>query len=179
MSEFLPLSDIRTCHEVAATGAVEAQEFRRVLGAYPTGVCVITGLDGEREPLGLVIGSFTSVSLSPPRVGFLPGKTSKTWPVLERSGYFGVNVLGRDQLALCLQMAGPGPDKFKDVDFVYSKHKLPLLSGAVARIECRLHSTTDAGDHWFVQGTVLSLEVARQEGPLLFHRGSYGRFMPL
>ena len=70
--------------------------FRNVLGHFPTGVTVVTGMDGD-EPAGLTIGSFTSVSLDPPMVGFLPGKGSSTWEAIQKSGSFCVNVLGNHQ----------------------------------------------------------------------------------
>jgi Flavin reductase like domain len=48
-----------------------AEAFRCVLGKVPTSVAVIATLrDGS--PVGVTVGSFTSVSLSPPLVGFFP-----------------------------------------------------------------------------------------------------------
>ena len=55
----------------------DSARFRHVLGHFPTGVTIITAAP-EAGPVGLTIGSFTSVSLDPPLVGFLPGKASTT-----------------------------------------------------------------------------------------------------
>ena len=156
--------------------AIEPAVFRQVLGSYPTGVCVVTALDEHRAPLGLVVGSFTSVSLDPPLVGFLPGKNSITWPRIAATGHFCVNVLAADQQALCRQIAAPGPDKFSGVEYTLSTHGLPVLAGAMTRIDCALHSVTEAGDHWFVLGRVRELEMLREADPLLFFRGTYGGF---
>ena len=76
--------------------AIDAALFRQVLGNYPTGVTVITALSANGDPLGMVVGTFTSVSLDPPLVGFLPDKKSSTWPLIEAAGHFCVNVLGRE-----------------------------------------------------------------------------------
>jgi 3-hydroxy-9,10-secoandrosta-1,3,5(10)-triene-9,17-dione monooxygenase reductase component len=153
--------------------------FRQVLGSYPTGVCAITALDKEGKPAGMVVGTFTSVSLDPPLVGFLPDKKSSSWPVIEAAGHFCVNILGSDQQHVCRQVAAKGADKFSGLEVEISEHNLPVIVGSIARIECSIHSVTEAGDHWFVLGNVLSLETTRDDDPMLFHRGRYGGFAAL
>lgn len=158
---------------------IEAAEFRQVLGYYPTGVSAITAMGADGQPIGLIVGTFSSVSLDPPLVGFLPDKNSSTWPRLEAAGRFCVNVLASDQLDVCRQLAGRGPDKFAEVEYTVSDHHLPVIAGALATIECSLHSVTDAGDHFFVLGRVLRLEAVRDADPMLFFRGRYGGFAGL
>jgi 3-hydroxy-9,10-secoandrosta-1,3,5(10)-triene-9,17-dione monooxygenase reductase component len=156
--------------------SIDPQQFRQVLGSYPTGVCIITAMDADDTPAALVVGTFTSVSLDPPLVGFLPDKSSSSWPKIEQAGHFCVNVLASDQQDVCRQMSAKGPDKFSGVDYSLSDNRLPVIADTIAWIECRIHSVTDAGDHWFVLGEVLSMEVTRDEDPMLFHRGRYGGF---
>ena len=155
---------------------IDAALFRQVLGNYPTGVTVITALSANGDPLGMVVGTFTSVSLDPPLVGFLPDKKSSSWPSIEAAGHFCVNVLGRDQLALCKGLTRSGADRFSGVEYTISQHNLPVLAGTMVSIECRLHAVQDAGDHWFVTGLVLGLESKRDADPMLFHKGQYGGF---
>lgn len=154
---------------------IDPAVFRKVLGSYPTGVCVISALDQDK-PTGMVVGSFTSVSLDPPLVGFFPDKSSSTWPLIEKAGHFAVNVLGSDQQAVSRSVAAKGEAKFVGVEYVISDHDLPIITNSIAAIECRLYSVTDAGDHWFVLGEVLRLEIVREGDPMLFHRGRYGGF---
>ncbi|MCC6828200.1 MAG: flavin reductase family protein [Novosphingobium sp.] len=158
---------------------IDPAVFRQVLGSYPTGVCAITALDAEGRPAGMVVGTFTSVSLDPPLVGFLPDKRSSSWPQIEAAGRFCVNVLGSDQQDVCRQIAAKGADKFASIDYAISEHNLPVIAGALARIECTIHSVSEAGDPWFVLGNVLGMETARDEDPMLFHRGRYGGFAEL
>lgn len=155
---------------------IDPTRYRKVLGSYPTGVCAITAMDSAHGPLALVVGTFTSVSLDPPLVGFLPDKSSSTWPRIEAVGRFCVNVLGSDQQAVCRQLASGGTDKFVGIDHVLSDAGQPVIAGCIARIDCDLHAVTDAGDHWFVMGRVTEMEVTRDGDPLLFHRGRYGGF---
>ena len=170
----LPMEE-RTLNEVS----IDPATFRNVLGCYPTGVCVISALDADGAPVGMVVGTFTSVSLDPPLVGFLPDKKSSSWPIIEKTGRFCVNVLASNQQATCRQVSAKGPEKFSGVDYTLSENKLPLLTEAIARIECSIHSVTDAGDHYFVLGSVLSMEAISDEDPMLFHRGRYGGFAEL
>lgn len=158
---------------------IDTVRFREVLGVYPTGVCVVAALDETGQPVGMVVGTFTSVSLDPPMVGFLPDKKSASWPLIERAGKFCVNVLASDQRDLCRQVATRGPDKFGAVDYAVSDRNLPVLANAIATIECAIHSVNEAGDHWFVLGNVLAMDVHREEDPMLFHRGRYGGFAEL
>ena len=83
----------------------DSSRFRQVLGHVPTSVVVVTGITPSGDPSGLTIGSFTSVSLDPPLVGFLPGFNSKSWPEIAASGSFCVNILGADQADICWRFA--------------------------------------------------------------------------
>lgn len=154
---------------------IDPAVFRKVLGSYPTGVCVITALD-EGRPTGMVVGSFTSVSLDPPLVGFFPDKSSTSWPLIEKAGHFAVNVLGSDQQDVCRAVATKGEAKFVGVEYAISEHNLPIIANSIACIECRLYFVAEAGDHWFVLGEVLRMETVREDDPMLFHRGRYGGF---
>ncbi len=147
--------------------------FRAVLGHYPTGVVAVTALCAG-EPVGMVAGSFTSVSLEPPLVGFLPARSSTSWPRIAAVGRFTVNILADHQRRLCAALSKPGPDKFADVEWV-SGPAGPYLVGAVASLDCDLHGIADAGDHHWVTGLVRGM-IVRDEAadPMVFHRGRYG-----
>ena len=159
--------------------SIDPALFRQVLGHFPTGVTVITATKADGTPVGFTIGSFTSVSLDPPLVGFLPDKKSSTWPQIEAAGKFCVNILGSNQQDLCRRLSAKGPERFADVDWSHSVHGLPILADTIATIECALHAVHEAGDHWFVLGKVLTMDVTRNEDPMLFHRGRYGGFAEL
>ncbi len=157
----------------------DSARFRHVLGHFPTGVTIITAVL-EGEPVGFTIGSFTSVSLDPPLVGFLPGKGSTTWPDIERAGSFCVNVLADGQGELCWAFARESDDKFVDRSWKPAPSSgSPIIEGVVAWIDCDIDHVLEAGDHWFVLGRVLALDVADEwADPLLFFRGKLGGFSP-
>lgn len=150
--------------------------FRETLGHYPTGVAVVTAIDDTGRPVGMVVGSFTSVSLDPPLVAYLPTRTSSSYARLRTSRHFCVNVLAADQQDLCGRFASRAEDKFEGVDWEPAAQGSPVLAGAVGWIECEVAEELDGGDHAIVVGRVLDLAVQRPTLPLLFFQGGYGRF---
>ena len=164
---------------VTVVPEIDGETFRRVLGHYPTGVCVVTAIEPDGAPAGMVVGSFSSVSLDPPLVAFFPDKGSSSWPRIARAGRFCVNVLASDQQHLCRRFAAKGADKFADLPYRLSTNGSPVLEEVVAWIDCTLEAVHEAGDHFIVLGRVLELDIARADEPLLFFRGKYGNFAPL
>lgn len=156
-------------------GDFDSARFRQVLGHVPTGVTVVTAETGDR-PVGITIGSFTSVSLDPPLVGFLPGKTSDSWPSILEAGSFCVNVLAADQGDVCWAFAKENPDKYVGIGWRPAPSGSPILDGVLAWIDCEIHAVAEAGDHWWVMGLVRDLAVERDTGPLVFYRGALGGF---
>lgn len=160
-----------------AAPADAARHFRQVLGNYPTGVAIITAsVDGE--PVGMVVGSFTSVSLDPPLVAFFADNGSETWAVLAQSESFCVNVLSSSQEVLSRQFVRRGTDRYADVAWRAAPSGSPIIEGVVAWIDCDFESITQYGDHQMVVGRVRDLAVEDPATPLIFHRGGYGEFNP-
>lgn len=158
---------------------IDSGFFRRVLGNFPTGVAVITGVEADGSPVGLAIGSFASASLDPPLVAFFPDRSSSSWPRIAATKRFCVNILGFDQEAVCRTFAVRGGEKFAELSWRSAPSGSPILDGVVAWIDCDLEATHPAGDHDLVLGRVRALDVGRSALPLVFFQGGYGRFSPL
>ncbi|RFA13215.1 hypothetical protein B7R22_13675 [Subtercola boreus] len=150
--------------------------FRETLGNYPTGVAVVTATLEDGRPAGMVVGTFSSVSLDPPLIAFFPMRSSKSFARLRTAGAFCVNVLASDQEPLCRTLATGGEDKFDDVDWHPGPWGSPVLADAVSWIECTFDDIREAGDHFIVLGRVQEFSVQRATLPLLFFQGGYGRF---
>lgn len=159
---------------------IDPDLFRKVMGHFPTGVTVVAALDDDR-PVGLAIGSFFSVSLHPPLVGFCVARTSSSWPRIEAAGRFGITVLAEDQHETSGRFASKVEDKFEGETWDPAPVTgSPLITGGLQHIDCTLHSVLDGGDHVIVLGRVRYLDVHRTDvGPLLFFKGGYGRHVAL
>jgi flavin reductase (DIM6/NTAB) family NADH-FMN oxidoreductase RutF len=158
---------------------LDPRRFREVLGHFPTGVAVVTGLDTDGEPAGMAVGSFTSVSLEPPLVAFMPDRSSSSWPRFRDSGAFCVNILGAEQESICRGFAMKGGDKFADLAWRAAGSGSPILDGVLAWIDCDLDAVHEAGDHYIVIGRVRELDIGTPALPLVFFQGGYGRFTSL
>ena len=155
---------------------VDAARFRAALGRFATGVALVTA-DGGGAPLGLIVSSFTSVSLRPPLVAFNPSRDSFTWSRMRRTGRFGVNVLGESHEAYVRAAAPAGADRFGPVAWSRTPSGMPRLAGAIAFLECEIDAEHRAGDHSIVVGRVLHAETAPGL-PLLNWASAFGRLAP-
>ena len=155
---------------------VAQAEFRKALGSFATGVTVIT-VDSDREVHGMTANAFTSVSLDPLLVLVCVDHRARTHTHLHAKKRFGVNVLAENQRAISEYYADPSPthqhaEQEAGALFDRTKHATPVLHGALAYLECRLHSAQDAGDHTIFIAEVEDV-VVRQGDPLLYFRGGY------
>jgi 3-hydroxy-9,10-secoandrosta-1,3,5(10)-triene-9,17-dione monooxygenase reductase component len=92
----------------------------------------------DGKPLGMIVGSFTSVSLDPPLVAFLPDRKSRSWSKIEATGGFCVNVLSEQQEYVCKALASKLEDKFETISYRLSQAGLPILDKVLAWIDCDL-----------------------------------------
>ena len=157
---------------VAAMSHDQARlDFREVVGAFATGVTVVTSRVGDSHA-GMTLNSFTSVSLSPLLVLVSLAHGTRTLEMVTRSQRFAVNVLHRRQREVALafaQRGAPFPPGHTIVDpagYVAVMHALAIL-------RCEVVGTHTAGDHDLVVGEVVDFEGSGGE-PLIFHRGAFG-----
>ncbi|MER7798366.1 flavin reductase family protein [Microbacterium sp. NPDC096154] len=159
----------------AIAPAIDPRAFRDVMGHYPTGVVVVTAtIDGA--PVGMVVGTFSSVSLEPPLVSFMPMTTSESYAKLRTADAVTISVFAHDQIKACRTLASKDPAKFNKVDWETSPYGAPQISGAVAHIHGRISQEIEAGDHFITLVAVDDLAVVRPTTPLLFFQGGYGGF---
>lgn len=152
--------------------------FREVLSHYPTGVVLVTGREHD-EHLGMIVGSFTSVSLEPPLVAFMADHGSRTYARMKACRNYVVNILGSDQEDVCRRFSSKiASDKWAHTEYEETDTGIRRLSRAVAHVECERESTITAGDHDIVISRVTRLQVNRPTLPLLFFQGGYGKFAP-
>jgi flavin reductase (DIM6/NTAB) family NADH-FMN oxidoreductase RutF len=152
------------------------RDFRNAVGAFATGINVIT-TRGDQIPYGMTANAFSSVSLDPPLILVCVGMTSEGSEAISANGVFAVNVLAADQEPMSRFFSSKdrprGRNAFRSVPHHEAVTGAPLLDGAAAHMDCRLHATHEAGDHLIFIGEVVALAIEPDAKPLLFHGGGY------
>nr|BAH89444.1 FMN-binding type flavin reductase-like protein [uncultured bacterium] len=154
---------------------VDQGVFRATLGCFPTGVAIVTSLDGD-VPVGMVVGSFSSISLDPPLVGFFADLKSSTFRGIQRGGRFVVNVLGAEHEQMCRRFFRDREARFQGSEWITTESGLPKFAGAIAWIDCAVEQEVELGDHMLVVGRVEALgrNPDKDASPaLVFHRGAF------
>jgi 3-hydroxy-9,10-secoandrosta-1,3,5(10)-triene-9,17-dione monooxygenase reductase component len=160
-------------HEVRMNDAViDTRAFRNALGAFTTGVTVVTTCDGDGRDVGLTVNSFNSVSLEPPLVLWSLARNAASLPAFVEAEHFAVHILAADQEPLSNRFAQRGADKFAGIELARGEGGVPLLPGCAARFRCRTAYRHEGGDHEIFVGEVLGFE-AFERAPLVFHKGGY------
>ncbi|MEV5835207.1 flavin reductase family protein [Nocardia sp. NPDC052112] len=154
-----------------------ARRFRDVLGHFPTSVVAITTTAPDGRPHGLIVGTFTSVSLEPPLVSFLVNRTSSTLSTIQQAGRFCANALAGNQEPTSRRLSARDADRFAGVAWAPSPLGNPVLDGIVAWVDCTLVQVVEIGDHYLVVGRVSDLNIESVRTPLLFFRGGYGDYL--
>jgi len=158
----------------SAAPSVDAAHFRHVVGHLASGVTIVTAEAGGKRH-GMTASSVTSLSMDPPMMLACINNAVPTADAVSTSGRYVVNVLGEAQGELARQFATASRDKFRGVALHTGTLGLPLLSDALAHIECEVVETVVGGTHAIFLGRVVSATAGGGQ-PLTYFRGGFGRF---
>lgn len=155
--------------------SIDPRELRSVLGAFATGVTVVTTIGDDGQPRGFTANSFTSVSLDPPLVLVCLAKGAASRPVFEAATGYAVNILAEDQREVSRVFASKIEDRFATVPWQPGPAGNPIFAGTAAWLDCSMHRAMDAGDHVILIGQVRGYGQA-PVNPLGYCRGAYITF---
>ncbi|MCS5592599.1 MAG: flavin reductase family protein [Gammaproteobacteria bacterium] len=150
----------------------QTKKFRHALGAFPTGVTIVTTIDVEGNPIGFTANSFSSVSLDPKLILICIDKASINLGAFTESEHFAVSILSEKQQQISTTFASPVEDRFSNVNWQTKTTGSPIISGSVAWFDCAKDKCVDAGDHYILLGKVLEFD-STINTPLVFLRGNY------
>jgi 3-hydroxy-9,10-secoandrosta-1,3,5(10)-triene-9,17-dione monooxygenase reductase component len=151
---------------------IDPQRFREALGAFPTGVTIITTVDAAGNDVGVTANSFNSVSLSPPMVLWSLSRTSTNFAAFMAASHFVVHVLAHNQHSVATRFAQKGLDRFAGLTLQRGTAGVAILEGCVARFECRTAYQHEGGDHVIFVGEVVHFDHGDGEA-LVFKRGRF------
>ncbi|MGH7650807.1 MAG: flavin reductase family protein [Gemmatimonadaceae bacterium] len=154
--------------------SVSPDEFRAVLGRFPSGVTVVTTKSFDGSDQGMTVSAFCSVSLEPPLVLICIEKNASAYEALTKSTGFVVNILSAKQEQIARRFAIVDIDRFQGVGYGRSQRGYAVLDDVLGIIECSTVATHDAGDHTIIVGEV-EATTAETGSPLLYYRGGYAQ----
>lgn len=153
---------------------IDAARFKKTLGHLPAGITVITLVDEEGAAWGMTASSVTSLSLNPPMILACVDDDAAIRRTIERAAFFGVSILAGDQADLATRFADRQRHRFEPGEaYDVGPAEVPLVKGALARMECRRAEVFQGGDHAIVCGVVEWADT-RDGVPLLYWKGSWG-----
>lgn len=151
---------------------IDGMALRKALGAFPTGVTVMTTLDATGRACGLTVNSFSSVSLDPPLILWSQSLSSRSYTVFRDAERFVVNILSEHQVQVSRQFSTASDDKFRNIACRSGLGGVPIIGSCAANLECVKVSAHPEGDHVIYIGRVLRLERSEHR-PLVFGNGRY------
>jgi len=154
--------------------SISQDEFRAILGRFPSGVTVVTTTAADGSDNGMTVSAFCSVSLEPPLILICIEKLASAHAALTTAQGFVVNILSAKQEQVARRFAIVDIDRFDGVGVTRSSRGYAVLDDVLAVLECNRFATYDGGDHTIILGEV---EATRAEGgaPLLYYRGGYAQ----
>ena len=155
---------------------VSASNLREVLSHYLTGVTIVTVTKPDGTPYGLTVNSFNSVSLAPPLILWSLDNKNSNLSLFENTAGFAINIMAADQIDLCRRFAGKDSDRFVGVDWTFGTSGHPLITHALAHIECRPWQTYAGGDHRIFVGEVINAQHVSDRPAAAFFKGQLGQY---
>ncbi|MHA7820976.1 MAG: flavin reductase family protein [Erythrobacter sp.] len=165
----------------SGTLAPSTADFRKLMGQFATGVCVVSVEPPrereERAVAAMTINSFVSVSLEPMLVCWSLHNSSSQFDLFAKAERFAVSILASDQAELALRYAARADTQLRSEDFGQSAAGLPVINRAIGHFECHHFAAHEAGDHTMILGEVTGMRALSQDkakpAPLGFLNGKF------
>jgi flavin reductase (DIM6/NTAB) family NADH-FMN oxidoreductase RutF len=162
--------------DVSIVSDVSADEFRSAMRRLTGGVSVVTAGRGK-DISGMTVTSVMSLSVEPAALIVAVNRAASSWPLIRRYGFLGVNILHADQLDVAERFTGKdgikGAARFAGADWFTRASGVPLLSGALAAIDCEVEEVIERHSHAIVIGRVLDLALSPRSAALAYWQGEY------
>jgi flavin reductase len=128
---------------------IDAQTFRDAMARLGSAVTVVT-TDGTSGRYGLTVSAVCSVTDAPPSLMVCVHRRSRAHAKLTENGVLCVNILSGAHQTLCSQFAGQGPpdqDRFAGAQWTTLETGSPVLTDAVAALDCKIVVSSFIGTH--------------------------------
>lgn len=161
---------------IKALPDVSSGDFRGAMRALAGGVSIITVGRGD-DISGMTVTSVSSLSVEPPTLIVSVNRQSSSWPLLQRHGAFGVNILTAEQIDVAERFSGKdgarGAARFAGAQWTTRVTGVPLLVGGLAAIDCEVEEVIERHSHAIVIGRVRDVLTSAPTTALTYWHGQY------
>lgn len=152
-----------------------ANHLKSAMRQLPFPVTIVTTAIGK-EKRGITIGSFTSLSLSPPLICFNVDHDAQIHDLITRATHYAVHIPQPEQSELCDHFSVSGQsakEQFNSIDHYRSGYGIPILNNISTVIQCRSYDKIEAGDHTIIVGKVVRVRQEDKSAGVLYYDRSY------
>jgi flavin reductase (DIM6/NTAB) family NADH-FMN oxidoreductase RutF len=151
----------------------DPRAYRGALGGFGTGVALVAAHDAAGNAHGMIINSLTSVSLHPPIVLWCLANSSNAFSVFTQCPSFSLNILRSDDHDVAQRFSRKGDRIIPNDQVCALETGAPVLTAAVASLDCRMRLRQPMGDHEVIYGDVLAYRADPGVDALGFFRGKF------
>jgi flavorubredoxin/flavin reductase (DIM6/NTAB) family NADH-FMN oxidoreductase RutF len=154
-------------------------DLDKAIGRISGGLYIITAQKGDLR--GAMLASWvTQASFEPPGFTVAVAKDRAIESLMQVGDRFVLNVLeeGNYQPLMkhFLKRFPPGADRFEGVKTQTAENGSPILTNALAYLECEVISRLECSDHWVVYSKVTSGRVSKADALTAVHHRKVGNY---
>lgn len=158
---------------------VHPDDFKAALGSWAAGVTVVTTKEAGMI-YGITVSSFSSLSVDPLLVLVCLANSNRLPPMIEKSGHFAVSILaeGQEDISAFFATSKREPvAEWTEFGTVEKETGSPIITGAIAHLDCEVHELLPGGDHTIAVGHVVSAAADPSLKPLIYYRRGYRQLL--
>jgi len=159
------------------TSVSHSARIEQAVGRIVGSLGVVTAK--RRELTSAMLASWVSqATFNPPGFTVAVAKERAIKSLMHIGDKFVLNILaeGKQLRKHFLKPFGPGENRFPDVATVEAQNGCPILTAALAYLECSVHSRMECGDHWVIYAVVDNGKVLQPEGVTAVHHRKSGSY---
>ncbi|WP_414549782.1 diflavin flavoprotein [Anabaena sp. CCY 0017] len=154
-----------------------ATNVEQAVGRIVGSLSVVTAKEGDIS--SAMLASWVSqASFNPPGLTIAVAKDRALETLMHSGNKFVLNILPEGKhiglMKHFLKPFAPGQDRFGDVATEDSESGSPILTDALAYLECSVQGRLESGDHWLVYATVDNGKVLDKDGVTAVHQRKTG-----
>ncbi|GAB4342720.1 MAG: diflavin flavoprotein [Cyanophyceae cyanobacterium] len=153
------------------------QDLDKALGRLSGGLYIITARKGNLSS-AMLASWVAQASFEPLGVSIAVAKERAIESLMQVGDRFVLNILEEGNYSHLmrhfLKRFAPGQDRFEGINTQPAQNGSPILTDALAYLECQVMSRMDAGDHWIVYSSIDTGRVSKENGMTAVHHRKVG-----